>query len=272
MRYLHLDAETIPTQSKKFPDAIAAEHVVSEAELAAVKADGRLKEENKAADIVAKREALIAKAAEKANDAWRATALDGWRGHIATLAWAFDDEPVVSMPLVHAQQSDDSAWHVDVQGERAGLEQFLRTVAAGVAVPNSIVEHEVCIVGHRVRSFDALYIWQRCIVLGVEVPNWLARLRFAPRYSTEWINDTNEMAGSTTGKPFAPSLDHVCAAIGIECKGDIDGSRVWDEIVSGRLNNVLAYNRNDVRRSRSIWRRMNGRPPLAIDTEGMEAA
>lgn len=49
--------------------------------------DGRLKDVDKIeANMAVKREALIAKAAPDADRVRRATALDGWRGHIATPA------------------------------------------------------------------------------------------------------------------------------------------------------------------------------------------
>ncbi|MBU1336044.1 MAG: hypothetical protein KJ944_08530 [Alphaproteobacteria bacterium] len=68
-------------------------------------------------------------------------------------------------------------------------------------------------------------------------------------------------------------LDRLCRALGVAGKGDMDGSMVWDAVKAGRIDAVAEYCRGDVKRLRSVHRRMRGLEILPIDaSEEAEAA
>jgi DNA polymerase III epsilon subunit-like protein len=121
------------------------------------------------------------------------------------------------------------------------------------------------LIGHNVRRFDVVFLWQRCVVLGIPIPNWLAVAKGARRFSDEFVIDTMEMAGNTLSTPFGPKLDKLCLALGIQTKTGLDGSQVWAAYQAGRFADVLEYCRDDVKRVRSAFRRLTGLPMLAID-------
>lgn len=55
------------------------------------------------------------------------------------------------------------------------------------------------------------------------------------------------------------SLNDICLDLGIPLlKVDIDGSKVWDYICAGRLEEVAAYCADDVRRVRAVYQRIMG--------------
>jgi hypothetical protein len=70
---------------------------------------------------------------------------------------------------------------------------------------------------------------------------------------------------TSNGKPFGPSLNHICESLGIPTTGDIDGSKVWDKVAAGNLADVADDCRWDVRRARNVWRRIQGLAPLDLD-------
>lgn len=285
---LFLDIETIPCQREEVKSAIYARPTFAVASgIGEILPAANLKDPAKIAESIAQRTA----AAEKdliahntaqlalADRAWRETALDGWTGHIAVIGYAINDNPVDSLKCldvlvksVKCITSDappskaiyDSK--IDTYDEVDGIYRFLDRIGND-AWP--------IVIGHNVRRFDVVFLWQRCIVLGIEPPPWLARARYASRYDNNHINDTMEMTGNTLNKPFGPSLNHVCDALGIPTKGasgNIDGSMVWDEIAAGRIDRVADYCRWDVRRARSVWRACRGMKPLAIDLPQAEMA
>ena len=62
------------------------------------------------------------------------------------------------------------------------------------------------------------------------------------------------------------SLDNLCRALGIPRKSrGIDGSKVYDMLVSGRFRETSRYCADDVRRLRSVHRVMEGQTPLEHD-------
>lgn len=277
MRNLFLDLETIPSQNPAVKTAIYARPAFRQVtEIGPIEPAANLKDPEKIAKSIldrteaafnAVRESNLAKdaAAEKA---WRDTALDGWFGRIAVIGFAVNDEPVESITCIDVKY--DRVWfnngdtcgsviagvHIDVSTEKQKIEAFFAMLGDG---PLSVV-------GHRVRKFDLLFLRQRCIVLGIKPPYWLTHAKDSTRHDKYYVNDTSEMAWTTlSNKPFGPSLNRLCEALGIPVKGDIDGSRVWDEICSGNLLGVAEYCRWDVRRVRSVWRRINGLAPLEID-------
>jgi predicted PolB exonuclease-like 3'-5' exonuclease len=53
------------------------------------------------------------------------------------------------------------------------------------------------------------------------------------------------------------SLDRLCKVLGLPGKDDMTGADVWPYVQAGRLDEVAEYCRQDVRRVREIFQRMN---------------
>ena len=184
-------------------------------------------------------------------DAIAKTGLNGMYGHICTLVVARNnDDPVAfTMP------------EVSVMGERALLQQFhawlFKTYVPGTRFPR--------IIGHFHIGFDLPFIFQRQVLHQLVPPSWWPRADVRP-YNSERIFDT--MQGFVGGRNTI-SMDNACAALGLPGKGDeIDGSRVWEFVKAGKLDRVEAYCIGDVRRTRSMYRRLHFKDPLPADLIG----
>lgn len=215
--YLYLDIETIPSQS-------AAVH--------AKIAEGITPPGN-----ISKAETIAAWEAEKkpaaVKEAIAKTALDGSVGHICCIGWAWGDDAPLSMEL------DEDVSEAEL------LEEFIQTID-GATIGNRIPT----IVGHNVVNFDIRFLWQRAIVLGVRMPNWF------PRDPKPWGIETFDTMAAFAGARNMIGMDRLCSALGLEGKGEIDGSMIGDLWVAGEYQKIAEYCRDDVIRTREIHRRM----------------
>ena len=170
-----------------------------------------------------KKPALIKEAIAK-------TALDGAYGHVCCIGWAIDDgRPIPDLVPPH--------------DEAAGIRRFIEALEYGVErrVPT--------IVGHNV-AFDIRFLWQRAIVLGIRMPGWF------PRDPKPWGHETFCTMTAFAGARGMIGMDRLCQALGMEGKGDIDGSMIGDLWKAGEYDKIAAYCRADVERTREIHRRM----------------
>lgn len=212
-RYLYLDIETLPTED---PAVIAriAETITPPKTIT--------KPESIAAWMADKKEAAVAEAVHK-------TGLDGAKGRVLCIGYAFDNEPVTVA-------CGDT--------EAATLERFMRdlTASGNMSLPT--------IVGHNVIKFDLRFIVQRCIVNGVVLP------RGFPRDPKPWGGEVDDTMTMWAGARDTVSLDDLCFALGLPGKADIDGSMVAQLYRDGELNKILEYCADDVERTRAVHRRM----------------
>lgn len=313
--FLYCDIETLPSQDTSVLADIEAKFPLPILDLASIKADGRLTDPAKIEADVAKKTAAAqadhAAALEKRltniDAEYRKTALDGASGHLASIAWAFDEEVVVALrnedldPVDATWMGQDGVEHdyigetifsdgfsVDkrletiTEGEAEMLEEFFDELEdhlfnlAYAAYETAVVEGKYAppasnvvdiepfsvapvLVAH-FADFDIRFIWQRAIALGVPVPAWWPVN--ASKFASDRVQDTMIQWAGHTGRI---GLDRLCRALGVPGKGDMDGSGVWDAVRAGRIEEVVEYNRGDVRRLRSVHRRMRGLPVLAGD-------
>jgi predicted PolB exonuclease-like 3'-5' exonuclease len=173
---------------------------------------------------------------DNAETEWRKTALDGTMGEIVCIGYAIGNDA----PKTVSRSADES--------ERALLESFWEQF--GKEFNEASVTQPVW-VGHNITGFDLRYIWQRCVVNDV-VPYEDLRVNAKPW--SEFVVDTLYEWKGTDVK--GGSLDKVCKALGIEGKGDIDGSKVWDYVKEGRIEEVADYCADDVEKCRKIYKRM----------------
>jgi len=238
---IFLDIETIPAQS---PDVLAEIRAVKQAELdaaiAAIKPPGQYKKQESIdqwmAEEAPKIEAGLRAQFESDVDAeYRKTSFDGAYGQICVIGWAVDDKPAQTVFSMH---------------EQTVLERFQDQL--GKANP-----FESCVVGHNVASFDLRFLNHRHIVNGIKPHPVISRAASAKPWESEKVFDTMVQWAGVGNRV---KLDKLCKALGIKSpKGDIDGSKVWDYVQVGKLDEVAAYCAKDVEATREVFYRMTYR-------------
>lgn len=238
---IFLDIETIPAQS---PDVLAEIRAVKQAELdaaiAAIKPPGQYKKQESIdqwmAEEAPKIEAGLRAQFESDVDAeYRKTSFDGAYGQICVIGWAVDDKPAQTVFSMH---------------EQTVLERFQDQL--GKANP-----FESCVVGHNVASFDLRFLNHRHIVNGIKPHPVISRAASAKPWESEKVFDTMVQWAGVGNRV---KLDKLCKALGIKSpKGDIDGSKVWDYVQAGKLDEVAAYCARDVEATREVFYRMTYR-------------
>ena len=108
------------------------------------------------------------------------------------------------------------------------------------------------LVGHNVIGFDLPFIFQRCLVHGIQARPFVN----LADYNVRGVFDT--MHRWWLGARRHVSLDDVAWALGIESSktADVEGSKVFDLYQAGKLDQIREYNLNDVRVTRKIYERM----------------
>lgn len=218
MTYLYLDIETIPAQTPAEKARIAA----------GVKVPGNIKLPKSIAEWEQeKKPAAVEEAIAKSS-------LDGTYGHICCIGFAYGEKPAQSLMWGDPNMDD----------ELSLLRVFTDHLQLGYAstIPT--------IVGHNVVGFDIRFIWQRAIVLGVRMPGWF------PRDPKPWGNEAFDTMTAWAGSRNFIGMDNLSAALGLEGKGEIDGSMVGQIWADGKREEIAAYCRADVERTRAIHRKM----------------
>lgn len=145
---IYLDIETIPGQHPSVIDALRQE---AEAEKAGIKAPGNYKDEAKIADYIMGKQAEIDAAVD---ERWRKTSFDGALGQIVAISMAVGDE--APLPIY----ADDWA---------TAEADLLRRMNAFVACAyNDDPQMMPVFVGHNVVAFDLRFIFQRCVMNGIQ--------------------------------------------------------------------------------------------------------
>lgn len=215
MSYLYLDIETVPTSDPAIIAEIAAGITPPKT---------MSKPETIAAWEAETKPGLVKEAVAK-------TSFNGAYGSVCVIGWAWDDEPVRSATT-----------------EKVNEATMLRAWVQLVNSSNTYGGSKT-VVGHNV-SFDIRFLWQRAIVLGVEMP------RLFPRDPKPWGRDTFDTMTAFSGSQDRISLGNLCKALGIPGKDDFDGSMVADAWAAGEHGKVAAYCRADVERVRLIHQKM----------------
>lgn len=226
MAILHIDIETIPSQQPGMLEAIRA----------AIKHPGN----------ISKQETIDKWYAENADtaamDLYRKQSFDGLYGEIISIAWAIDDGPV---NVAFNSNKEDS--------EKTILEAFFGEIAN---LTDSYGNRQVISKwsGHYITGFDLRFLWQRCVV------NSVRPLVAIPYDAKPWdakVFDTKVAWTGTSPYSGAGSLDALSKALGMDGKGDIDGSKIYDYWLAGRIGEIAEYNKQDVEKCRDLYKRMN---------------
>jgi 3'-5' exonuclease len=153
------------------------------------------------------------------------TSFDPAHGHICTISWAKNDGQI---EVAHARTVDQEA---------GVIEAFFRGVDD---------YHSQTFVGHFINGFDLRFILCRAVILGVKIPRCIPR---DPKAWDKTINDTMTMWAGARG---SISLDNLSQALGVEGKGDFDGSQVAAAWAEGLHEKIAEYCCDDVRIVREI--------------------
>lgn len=159
------------------------------------------------------------------------TSFDGMLGRVACIAWAFDDEEILS--------TTDDMDETDV------ITSFYESIES-----SSIREYIFC--GHNIAGFDLPFLKHRSIILGIKPPSKLLTAMNAKPWN-DCIADTMFMWSQD--KQNHMSMDKLCKAFGISGKGDFDGSMVAETWLTDPQK-VIDYCKDDVHRTREMYKRM----------------
>ena len=166
---------------------------------------------------------------EAAKEQVAKTSFDPAFGHICTIGWAVGDGDV---QVHHATV---------VEGEIGVVESFLN------ALPTLGMNR---FIGHYISGFDLRFILCRAIVLGVKLPS---KVTF-PREFKPWGDEVFDTMTAWAGRDRI-SQDNLCRALGLDCKGDFDGSMVAEAWANGEHDKIAEYCKRDVETVRAIHRR-----------------
>ncbi len=235
---IFFDIECVKTQN---PDHIAAIRADKEAEraeaLAAVKAPANYKDAEKiaafCADAAAKINADHESAVQAAIDA---TVFDAGYGQIVCIGWAINDAEPQSLHV-----ADLSA------GQEAAL---LRDWFAAIKSANGHSGTRPVLIGHNSNDFDIPYVWRRSVIHSIHPPMWW------PKDPKPWSDATQDTMTMWAGAKSRISMDRLCKILGIPGKQGISGADVWPMVQAGKFSELSAYCRDDVSRTRAMWRRM----------------
>lgn len=244
METLYLDIETIPAQRPDVRQFFAVKiGEETKTKLAEVKAPSNYKDEVKIAEYINKATSDLLNGEEAAIDSKLAeTSFDGSFGQILCVCWSWGDSEIVT-----------SACAIDLS-----LNEERRVIKAFFDDVYSVAGRRFQVVGHNVAAFDLRFMKQRSIVHGLRPP---LSLPFDAKPWDEVIFDTMVQWG---GLKAGGSMDKLCLALGIPGKGDISGADVWPMAQAGKFQEICAYCRADVERTRSIHKRMTYQVVIAL--------
>lgn len=241
MTNLYIDIETIPAQR---PEVLAEIKATKEAELAesiaAVKPPGTYKKQETIDEWVKTEQPKVIQALRDACEAdidatYRKTSFDGAFGNVCVIGWVFDD--------------DEPRTVSNILDEKDLLLEFRAEIGA-----TKFNLFESCVIGHNVAAFDLRFLMQRHIVHGVKPHPVIVRGAQAKPWESDKVFDTMIQWAGVGNRV---SLDKLCKALKIPTpKGEIDGSKVWDFVQQGRLDEVAAYCRRDVEATRLAHKAM----------------
>ena len=174
------------------------------------------------------------------NEAVAKTSFDALYGSIACICFQFEDGDVHQVNCADGEEKMLRDFYFSV-------EQTVKVEYVGGSTSQPII---VC--GHNVAGFDLPFLKQRSIILGVKPPPALLKAMNSKPWG-DCIADTMLMWCSDSQK--RTSMDKLCKAFGIEGKGDFDGSMVAETWPTDP-DKVIEYCKDDVRRTRQIYKRM----------------
>lgn len=167
------------------------------------------------------------------------TSFDGMYGRVACIAWVSDDDEKIL-----ATDKDMSEIEV-IRSFYDYVEIYLDYDYVEIYLDNRFC-------GHNLYGFDLPFLKHRSIVLGIKPPRYLLEAMNAKSWD-QCIQDTMLMWCQDRDKRV--SMSKLCRALGIEDKGDMDGSKVAETWLTDPQR-VIDYCKADVDRTRQIYKRL----------------
>lgn len=232
---IYFDIETIPAQIER---DIAYLREESDKEIAAIKAPSNYKDEVKIAEYISAKRAEVEASFD---DRYRKTSFDGAMGQIACISYAVDDAKPSN--LYSSNWKDDEA---------KVISSFYDSIKLHYN-PNS--NQRPVFIGHNIVGFDLRFLFQRSVMLGIKPP------LFVPFKAKPWDDTVFDTMTAWAGVGNRVSLSKLCKVFGLDAKGseigdEIDGSKVWDFVRDGKIEDVAKYCGGDVERTRAIHKRL----------------
>lgn len=173
---------------------------------------------------------------------WRKTSFDGSRGQIAVIGWKINDGEAHAIYRNSPESNDEIRLLNDFYVTLAEQLKDSTTSKRKAAI-------DVKFIGHYIEGFDLPFLFKRSVICKVKP---CIELKLS-RYS-ENMYDTNAQWAGFNGRI---KLDALCKALGVESpKKEIDGSKVWDYILAGKIADVAEYCKDDVRQTYEVYKRM----------------
>ncbi|MFW6179743.1 MAG: ribonuclease H-like domain-containing protein [Desulfohalobiaceae bacterium] len=175
---------------------------------------------------------------EKLEEIYRAQALDSMQGRILCIGWAIGDDPVSTLcvgldgihsecDLLHNFQDTLLDYFIDLEGLKW--------------------------TGHNVRAFDLAWLWRKALQHRLFS---LARIIPRARYDKR-IMDTLEIWAADYRDKV--SLEAIAHFLGLTGKTEgLDGTKVYDFWLEGRLQEIRDYCAWDVELTRQVYRIVTG--------------
>lgn len=175
-------------------------------------------------------------AAEQAEDAWRKTSFNGALGQICVIGYAIEDQEPVAL------------YAADYENGDAGLLRDFFAAITDLRCDGRPVKP--MFIGHNLAAFDLPFIFHRAVINGVPLPAGF------PIHPKPWGDECFDTMTYWAGPKDRISLDNLCRALGIEGKGGMDGSQVWDFVRAGRIAEVADYCKHDIEITRAAYKRL----------------
>lgn len=174
-------------------------------------------------------------------ESWKKTGMDGACGQIVCAAIAADEE--------------EPSVFFNVEWETYEAQILYDLFAAIIGRYNSSRDTRPVFVGHNLVNFDLRFLYQRAVVHGVKPPSII------PFDAKPWDDKVYDTMVKWAGVGKTVSLEKLCRTFKLPHKGseigeDMDGSKVWDFVKAGRIEDVATYCKGDVERVRSLYKRM----------------
>jgi hypothetical protein len=170
------------------------------------------------------------------------TSFDGMYGSIACICWAIDDGEVWTASRLNNTEAEMLTDFYDAVRNAVKLDYH-----------GGSTNQQLTVVGHNVAGFDLPFLKHRSIINKVTPATDIRKAMNAKPWDS-CIADTMLMWSSDSQK--RASMDKLCKAFGIEGKGDFDGSMVNSEWTTGSKQKVIDYCKDDVRRTRELYKRI----------------
>jgi hypothetical protein len=163
-------------------------------------------------------------------DAIAKTSFDPAFGHICTIGYAKGD-------------ADPSVHHAEgVAAEAAIIRAFYDSLPGKTS-------DALTFVGHYISGFDLRFILCRSVILGIPIPPCI------PRDVKPWAQGIFDTMTAWAGPRDTISQGRLAQALGLDGKGDFDGSMVAEAWARGDHETIMDYCARDVETVRNIHRR-----------------